>query len=127
MRGLDRLKALVMDSVYAPITERVYNLLGLDELLAWYELEPRPGFTKATVSAWRVALRACGLGSVSINVADHRRAQAGCPGRRQRTAVAEGGCRHLAPEGHQVPKAYPSGPGCPPAGPEVRERAGRLH
>jgi site-specific recombinase XerD len=42
--------------------------LGLDEFFAWYELEPRPGFTKATVSAWRVALEARGLGSVSINV-----------------------------------------------------------
>jgi integrase len=31
-------------------------------------MEPRPGFTKATVSAWRVALEARGLGSISINV-----------------------------------------------------------
>jgi site-specific recombinase XerD len=62
-----RLKALVLDSVSSPITRRVYNL-GLDEFLAWYGSEPRPGFTKATVSAWRVALEARGLGSVSINV-----------------------------------------------------------
>jgi len=62
-----RLKALVLDSVSSPITKRVYNL-GLDEFFAWYEQEPRPGFTKATVSAWRVALEARGLGSVSINV-----------------------------------------------------------
>jgi site-specific recombinase XerD len=62
-----RLKALVLDSVSSPITKRVYNL-GLDEFFAWYELEPRPGFTKATVSAWRVALEARDLGSVSINV-----------------------------------------------------------
>ncbi len=62
-----KLKALVLDSVSSPITKRVYNL-GLDEFFAWYELEPRPGFTKATVSAWRVALEARGLGSVSINV-----------------------------------------------------------
>src|SRR5664279_2951193 len=62
-----RLKHLVLDSVSSPITKRVYNL-GLDEFFAWYELEPRPGFTKATVSAWRVALEARGLGSVSINV-----------------------------------------------------------
>jgi site-specific recombinase XerC len=61
------LKALVLDSVSSPITKRVYNL-GLDEFFAWYELEPRPGFTKAIVSAWRVALEARGLGSVSINV-----------------------------------------------------------
>src|SRR5664279_3413339 len=62
-----RLKALVLDSVSSPITKRVYNV-GLDEFFAWYEQEPRPGFTKATVSAWRVALEARGLGSVSINV-----------------------------------------------------------
>src|SRR5689334_14907175 len=62
-----RLKALVLDSVSSPITKRVYNL-GLDEFFAWYGQEPRPGFTKATVSAWRVALEARGLGAVSVNV-----------------------------------------------------------
>src|SRR5712671_972857 len=62
-----RLKALVLDSVSSPITKRVYNL-GLDEFFAWYGREPRPGFTKATVAAWRVALEARGLGAVSINV-----------------------------------------------------------
>jgi site-specific recombinase XerD len=62
-----KLKALVLDSVSSPITKRVYNQ-GLDEFIAWYGEEPRPGFTKATVSAWRVALEARGLGSVSINV-----------------------------------------------------------
>src|SRR5271170_985100 len=62
-----RLKALVLDSVSSPITKRVYNL-GLDEFFAWFGQEPRPGFTKATVSAWRVALEARGLGSISINV-----------------------------------------------------------
>jgi integrase len=62
-----RLKSLVLDSVSSPITKRVYNL-GLDEFFAWYGQEPRVGFTKATVSAWRVALEARGLGAVSINV-----------------------------------------------------------
>jgi site-specific recombinase XerD len=62
-----RLKALFLDSVSSPITKRVYNL-GLDEFFAWYGQQPRPGFTKATVSAWRVALEARGLGAVSINV-----------------------------------------------------------
>src|SRR5271156_3311644 len=62
-----KLKSLVLDSVSSPITKRVYNL-GLDEFFAWYEQEPRSGFTKATVSAWRVALEARNLGSVSINV-----------------------------------------------------------
>jgi site-specific recombinase XerD len=62
-----RLKRLVLDSVSSPITRRVYNL-GLDEFFEWYGREPRPGFTKATVAAWRVALEARGLGAVSINV-----------------------------------------------------------
>jgi len=62
-----RLKALVLDSVSSPITRRVYNL-GLDEFIAWYGLEVRPGFTKAAVNAWRITLEARGLGSVSINV-----------------------------------------------------------
>src|SRR5215471_1558467 len=62
-----RMKALVLDSVSSPITRRVYNL-GLDEFFEWYGQEPRPGLTKATVSAWRVALEARGLGAVSINV-----------------------------------------------------------
>src|SRR3954469_24912747 len=62
-----KLKTLVLDSVSSPITRRVYNL-GLDEFFAWYGQESRSGFTKATVSAWRVALEARGLGAVSINV-----------------------------------------------------------
>src|SRR6185436_18110941 len=40
--------------------------MALDEFIAWYRLGPRPGFTKATVSAWRVSLEARGLGSSSI-------------------------------------------------------------
>jgi hypothetical protein len=62
-----RLKSLVLDSVSSAITRRVYNL-GLDEFFNWYSQEPRAGFTKATVAAWRVALEARGLGAVSINV-----------------------------------------------------------
>src|SRR5215469_8033947 len=62
-----RLKTLVLDSVSSPITKRVYNL-GLDEFFAWCGQEPRTGFTKAIVAAWRVALEARGLGAVSINV-----------------------------------------------------------
>src|SRR5256885_15336237 len=63
-----RLKALVLDSVSSPITRRVYNL-GLDEFIAWYTEAPRPaGFTKATVTAWRVSLEARMLGPISINV-----------------------------------------------------------
>src|SRR5258708_27688086 len=60
-----KLKALVLDSVSSPITRRVYNM-ALDEFNEWYKLAPRPGFSKATVSAWRVSLQARGLGSSSI-------------------------------------------------------------
>src|SRR3954447_15914671 len=61
----DRLKALVLDSVSSPITRRVYNM-ALNEFLDWFKLVPRPGFSKATVSAWRASLEARGLGSSSI-------------------------------------------------------------
>ena len=62
-----RMKSLVLDSVSSPITRRVYNM-ALDEFFAWYGQEPRPGFTKATVSAWRVSLEERKLGSSSIIV-----------------------------------------------------------
>lgn len=60
-----RLKGLVLDSVSSPITKRMYNM-ALNEFFGWYGQEPRPGFTKATVSAWRVSLEARGPGSSSI-------------------------------------------------------------
>jgi len=60
-----KLKALVLDSVSSPITKRVYNM-ALEEFSAWFQQMPRPGFTKATVSAWRVSLEERRLGSSSI-------------------------------------------------------------
>ena len=63
----DRLKQMVLDSVSSPITKRVYNM-ALAEFLAWFRQGPRPGFTKATVSAWRVSLEERKLGSSSIIV-----------------------------------------------------------
>jgi hypothetical protein len=84
------LKALVLDSVSSPITKRVYNL-GLDEFFAWYGQEPRPGFTKATVNAWRGALEARALGSVSINVRITAGAQAGGRGCRQPKTLVDRG------------------------------------
>ena len=62
-----RMKSLVLDSVRSPITNRVYSM-ALDEFYDWYRLEPRPGFAKATVNAWRVRLDERGLGSSSIIV-----------------------------------------------------------
>src|ERR1035437_8059122 len=87
-----KLKALVLDGVSSPITKRVYNH-ALDEFFEWYGQEPRPGFTKATVSAWRVTLEARSLGSVSINVPDYRHPKTGGRGGRQRAAGARVGCR----------------------------------
>src|SRR5258707_5854911 len=60
-----KLKALVLDSVSSPITKRVYNM-ALNEFMGWFQQAPRPGFTKATVSAWRVSLEERGLGSSAI-------------------------------------------------------------
>jgi hypothetical protein len=42
--------------------------MALDEFFDWYRLEPRPGFSKAAVNAWRVTLDERGLGSSSIIV-----------------------------------------------------------
>src|SRR6266849_2772208 len=61
------LKALVLDSVSSPHTRRVYNL-ALDEFISWYRNEPRPGFSKPTVAAWRTSLESRSLGSSSINI-----------------------------------------------------------
>ena len=60
-----KLKTLVLDSVSSPITKRVYNM-ALDEFMGWFQQAPRAGFTKATVSAWRVSLEDRRLGSSSI-------------------------------------------------------------
>ena len=60
-----KIKMLVLDSVSSPITKRVYNM-ALNEFMAWFQQAPRPGFTKATVHAWRVSLEERGLGSSSI-------------------------------------------------------------
>jgi site-specific recombinase XerD len=40
--------------------------MALNEFLAWFQQAPRSGFTKATVSAWRVSLEDRRLGSSSI-------------------------------------------------------------
>ncbi len=58
-----RLKALVLDSVSSPITRRVYNM-ALDEFIAWYRQQPRPGFTKATVNGLLAPELAAGIARV---------------------------------------------------------------
>jgi ATP-dependent HslUV protease ATP-binding subunit HslU len=64
-----RMKSLVLDSVSSPITKRVYNM-ALDEFFDWYQQEPRPGFNKATVNAWRVTLDERGLGSSILPIVE---------------------------------------------------------
>src|SRR5205823_13605969 len=68
--GWEKLKTLVLDSVSSPLTKRVYNM-ALDEFMDWFQQAPRPGFTKATVSAWRVSLEDRRLGSSRIIVAGY--------------------------------------------------------
>jgi len=89
---------LVLDSVSSPITKRVYNL-GLDEFFEWFGREPRPRFTKATVSAWRVALEARGLGSISINVRITAVRKLAVEAARQRPAGAGAGRRIMRIKG----------------------------
>src|ERR1700692_1201302 len=60
-----KLKTLVLDSV----SRRLRNgctTWRWKSFMAGFQQAPRPGFTKATVSAWRVSLEARGLGSSSI-------------------------------------------------------------
>jgi site-specific DNA recombinase len=99
-----RLKRLVLDSVSSPITRRVYNL-GLDEFFAWYGQDPRPGFTKATVCAWRVATGGPRPWHRFYQRADHGSAQTGGGSRRQRAAGARVGCRDHAREGGRVQRS----------------------
>lgn len=42
--------------------------MALEEFIAGYGQEPRPGFSKATVSAWRASLEQRALGPSSIIV-----------------------------------------------------------
>src|ERR1700683_5368112 len=63
--GWEKAKMLVLDSVSSPITNRVYNM-ALDEFMGWFQQAPRPGFTKAAASAWRLSLEDRRLGSSSI-------------------------------------------------------------
>jgi len=66
-----RIKSLVLDSVTSPHSKRAYEQ-ALDAFERWCAETggPRgyPGFTKATVQAWRAALEAAGLAASSINV-----------------------------------------------------------
>ena len=67
LKKWQKLKTLVLDSVSSPITRGIYNM-ALDEFVVWYAIEPRPGFARTTVNAWRVSLEVRKLSSSSINV-----------------------------------------------------------
>ena len=54
-----KLKALVLDKrLLADYKTRLQY--GAGRVPLWFQQAPRPGFTKATVSAWRVSLEARG-------------------------------------------------------------------
>jgi hypothetical protein len=61
----EKLKGMVLDSVSSPITKRVLQH-GAERIYGGFQQAPRPGFTKATASAWRVSLEERSLGSSSI-------------------------------------------------------------
>jgi integrase len=66
-----RIKGLVLDSVTSPHSKRAYGQ-ALDAFERWCAEsggpEGHPGFTKATVQAWRTALESASLAAASINV-----------------------------------------------------------
>jgi site-specific recombinase XerD len=62
-----RIKSLVLDSVTSPHSKRAYEQ-ALDSFARWCAASGAPGFTKATVQAYRSALEAAGLAASSINV-----------------------------------------------------------
>src|ERR1700735_2355052 len=122
-----RLKALVLDSVPSPITRRVYNL-GLDEFIAWFTEEPRPaGFTKATVTAWRVALEARKLGPISINVRITAVRQLAVEGTGDRLVRAGTGVGDRPDQGRPVAWGSRRQLALAPPGADADKRAGHTH
>jgi hypothetical protein len=114
----EKLKKLVLDSVSSPITKRVYNM-ALNEFMTRFQQAPRPGFTKATVSAWRVSLEERGLGSSSIIIRMIGDTEAGRGGGRQRLTRSRVGPRYQPREEREVDRqqcwelaSAASGAGC---------------
>jgi integrase len=62
-----RLQRLVLDSVSSAHSKRAYAQ-ALDAFAQWCRATAAPGFSKATVQAYRAALEAAGLAASSINV-----------------------------------------------------------
>jgi site-specific recombinase XerD len=66
--SLQRLKDLVLDSVNSPESKRAYDKAITDFLLWCSTAAPYPGFTKATVQAYRAQLIEQALSASTINV-----------------------------------------------------------
>ena len=64
--ALERIKALVLDTLPSPESKRAYGQ-ALDDFFRWCGAEVVDGFTKATVNAYRVDLEARRLSSSTIN------------------------------------------------------------
>ena len=63
---LDSVLRVILSIELVQIIGQVIYNMALEEFYAWFQQAPRPGFTKATVSAWRVSLEERRLGSSSI-------------------------------------------------------------
>src|SRR5882672_5424716 len=63
---LEKVKALVLDSVSSPLT-RVMYAHAMAEYFTWWEEQGRPAFIRATVQKYRAHLEARGLAPASIN------------------------------------------------------------
>ncbi|MCI0644957.1 MAG: tyrosine-type recombinase/integrase [Chloroflexi bacterium] len=66
--GLERIVNLVADSVTSANSRRAYGR-ALNDFLAWYDGQGRPGLSKATVNAYKSYLLAQGLSPASVNQA----------------------------------------------------------
>ena len=64
--ALERLKALVLDTLPSPESKRAYGQ-ALDDFFRWCGAEAADRFTKATVNAYRANLEARRLSSSTIN------------------------------------------------------------
>ncbi len=64
--ALERIKALVLDTLPSPESKRAYRQ-ALDDFFRWCETETTDGFTKATVNSYRASLEARRLSASTIN------------------------------------------------------------